>query len=287
MKNLVLVLWLIVFGLMLSANAEKNSVVWTKQEQPIYEKMKTLRSLADDLRATTTRQLAFEIRSLPKTANKLMLATDLASLSTEGDFGHETLQEVTTTLAEALREQPEAAKHGEPSYPYTALAQLELYESMTVQLNDSQYAAAKERLAKEDERRQHAHFTLADLDGHNWDLKSLKGKVVLVNFWATWCPPCRKELPDLEQIYEKYKDQGLVVLAITDEDTTKVKPFIVDHKLTYPILLDQNRKVSDALNIEGIPRSFLYNRDGKLVAQAIDMRTRKQFDAMLATAGMK
>jgi thiol-disulfide isomerase/thioredoxin len=108
-----------------------------------------------------------------------------------------------------------------------------------------------------------------------------------VNFWATWCPPCRKELPDLEQIYEKYKDQGLVVLAITDEQTAKVRPFIVDRKLSYPILLDPNRKVNDALKIEGIPRSFLYNREGKLVAQAIDMRTRKQFDAMLAVAGLK
>jgi peroxiredoxin len=129
--------------------------------------------------------------------------------------------------------------------------------------------------------------TLTDLDGRSWNLRLLKGKIVLVNFWATWCPPCRKELPDLEQIYEKYKDQGLVVLAITDEQTAKVRPFIVDRKLSYPILLDPNRKVNDALKIEGIPRSFLYNREGKLVAQAIDMRTRKQFDAMLAVAGLK
>jgi peroxiredoxin len=287
MKYLVWVLWIIVFGPMLLVDAEKSPIVWSQQEQPIYEKIKTLRSLPDDVRAATTKQLAFDVRALPKTANKLALATDLASLSTEGDFGQQTLQEVTTTLVEALRQQPQAAENGQPAYPYIALAQLERYENVTALLSDPQYAAAKDSLATDDERRQHADFTLTDLDGRSWNLRSLKGKIVLVNFWATWCPPCRKELPDLEQIYEKYKDQGLVVLAITDEQTAKVKPFILDRKLTYPILLDPSRKVNDALNIEGIPRSFVYDRDGKIVAQAIDMRTRKQFDAMLAAAGLK
>jgi hypothetical protein len=126
---------------MLLVNAEKNPIVWSQQEQPIYEKIKTLRSLPDDVRARTTKQLAFDVRALPKTANKLALATDLASLSTEGDFGQETLQEVTTTLAEALRQQPQAAKNGQPAYPYIALAQLERYENVTVQLSDPQYAA--------------------------------------------------------------------------------------------------------------------------------------------------
>jgi peroxiredoxin len=118
-------------------------------------------------------------------------------------------------------------------------------------------------------------------------LKEQHGKVVVLNFWATWCPPCRKEMPDLETLYQQFKDQGLLILAISDEDAGKVKPFIAQQKVTYPILLDPDRKVNDLFQIEGIPKTFVYDRNGKLVAQSIDMRTRRQFLEMLAQAGLK
>jgi peroxiredoxin len=110
---------------------------------------------------------------------------------------------------------------------------------------------------------------------------------VLVNFWATWCPPCRKEMPDLEALYNRFKGDGLVVLAISDEDAAKVRPFIAERQVTYPILLDPGRKVSDLFQVEGIPKTFVYDREGKLVAQSIDMRTRKQFLRMLAETGLR
>jgi peroxiredoxin len=114
----------------------------------------------------------------------------------------------------------------------------------------------------------------------------MKGKVVLVNFWATWCPPCRKEMPDLQALYDKYKDQGFVVLSISDEEVAKVSPFITERNISYPVLLDPGRKVNDAFVVEGIPKSFVYDREGKLVAQSVDMRTRSQFQQMLAAAGL-
>jgi peroxiredoxin len=120
-----------------------------------------------------------------------------------------------------------------------------------------------------------------------WTLKEQRGKVVVLNFWATWCPPCRKEMPDLERLYREFKDQGLVILAISDEDADKVRPFIAQQKVTYPILLDPGRKVNDLFQIEGIPKTFVYDRGGRLVAQSIDMRTRRQFLEMLAQAGLK
>src|SRR6476661_10204093 len=91
----------------------QQKTVWSTQEQPIAEQIKGLRKLDDTVRARTTKDLALEIRQLPVGPNKLQLAGALANLSTEGDFGRDTLQEVTTTLASALREQPPAGKAGQ------------------------------------------------------------------------------------------------------------------------------------------------------------------------------
>src|SRR5437588_1579387 len=258
-----------------------------KTEAAIVEEIRHLRSLPDDVRARTTKQLALEIRRLPKTAHKISLANGLANLSTEGDFGHDTLQEVATTLADALREQPLPMNGAEPAFPYVELATLARYEHVQASVDNPQYAAAMAKLEADDQARQKADFTLSDLQGKSWTLRELRGKVVLVNFWATWCPPCRKEMPDLDTLYQRFKDQGLVILAIDDEDVAKVKPFLIERPVTYPILLDPGRKVNDGFHLDGIPKSFVYDREGKLVAQSIDMRTQKQFLEMLGRAGLR
>jgi peroxiredoxin len=267
--------------------AQEQKVVWSDREKPIADQVGYLRALPDDVRARATKNLAMEIRQLPVTPNKLRLANSLAMLSTEGDFGHDMLQEVATTLAAALREQPLPAEKGQPPRPYIELAQLVRYEHVQATLDDPQFAAAVSKMEADNERRVQADFTLAELGGKTWTLKEQRGKVVVLNFWATWCPPCRKEMPDLEALYQQFKEQGLVILAISDEDADKVKPFIAEQKVTYPILLDPGRKVNDLFQIEGIPKTFVYDRNGKLVAQSIDMRTRRQFLEMLAQAGLK
>jgi peroxiredoxin len=265
----------------------QNKIVWSDQEKPIVEQIRSLRKLDDATRARTTKDLALQIRALPVIPNKLRLAGALASLSTEGDFGRDTLQEVTTTLATALREQPPASKPGEPDSLYVELASLVRYEHMQAASDNPQFSEAMAKLEAADAARQKADFTLADLEGKTWHLGNLRGKVVLVNFWATWCPPCRKEMPDLEALYEKYNDQGFVVLAISDEEAAKVTPFLAERKIGYPVLLDPGRKVHELFQVEGIPKSFVYDREGKLVAQSIDMRTRSQFLEMLAQAGLQ
>jgi peroxiredoxin len=256
------------------------------KEKALAEQIGKLRSRPDDVRARTTKQLALEIRELPASMNKLNLASGLANYSTEGDFGRDTLQEVTTTLAQALREQPPAMNGTDPAYPYVQLAMLVRYEKMKGTSDDPQFAMAMKKLEENDAAIEHADFTLTDLEGKSWTLQSLHGKVVLVNFWATWCPPCRKEMPDLDALYRKFKDKGLVVLAISDEEVVKVKPFLAERNLAFPILLDPGRKINDLFRIDGIPKTFIYDREGTLAAQSIDMRTKKQFLEMLGRAGL-
>jgi peroxiredoxin len=292
----------VTFGLQL-ASAQEKEVVWSADEKPLADQIHGLRGLADDVRAETTKDLALKIRKLPATENKLRLAVGLAGLSTEGDFGHNTLQEVATTLAETLRDRPvpwaepknpdagrKATAAREPAYPYIELATLVRYEHVEVSPdlnNDEQFRAAMARLEADDRKREHPDFTLKDLSGKTWTFAGLRGKVVLVNFWATWCPPCRKEMPDLETLYGRFSSKGLVVLGISDEEAAKVEPFIRERKVSFPVLLDPGRKVNEMFVVEGIPKSFVYDREGKLVAQSIDMRTQKQFLEMLAKAGLE
>jgi hypothetical protein len=124
------------------ALAADDKIVWSDQEKPIVEQLHGLRKLPDDVRAHTTKDLALQIRQLPATPNKLRLAGGLANLSTEGDFGHDTLQEVANTLAAALREQPQPDKNGEPDFLYVELASLVRYENVQVAMNSPQFAAA-------------------------------------------------------------------------------------------------------------------------------------------------
>jgi|SRR6185437_10334539 len=265
-----------------AAVAQKQEIAWSNAEKPIYDQLHDIRKVPDDKRGQVTKDLALKIRALPSSPNKLRLAVGLASRATEGDFGHENLQEVATTLAAAIKEQQPSSQD-----PYLELASLVRYEHVDAFLDSTLYSAAMAKLEADDQSRQQADFTLTDLDGKPWNLKDLKGKVVLLNFWATWCPPCRKEMPDLEMLYRRFGAQGFIILGIDDEEAETVKPFIAQQGITYPVLLDPGRKVNTLFRIEGIPKTFVYDRDGKIVAQSIDMRTGKQFLEMLGSAGLE
>jgi peroxiredoxin len=267
--------------------AQKQETIWSEPERPILQRIRTLRQVPDEKRAAATREIAGLIRQLPASANKVNLASGLASLSTEGDFGRDTLQGVASMLADALREQAASPKGPIEEAPWVEMAQLIRYEHVKVPLDGPLLNTAMARLQAEDQQREKADFTLTDLQGKSWTLKQLHGKVVLVNFWATWCAPCRKEMPDLDTLYKRFQSQGLVILAISDEQDAKVRPFIAEKKVLYPILLDPGSKVNKLFAIDGIPKSLLYDREGKLVAQSIDMRTRGQFLEMLGRAGLK
>jgi peroxiredoxin len=109
-------------------------------------------------------------------------------------------------------------------------------------------------------------FTLHTLDdGGSFTLSELKGQAVLVNLWATWCPPCRVEMPAIEKMYKEYKNQGLVVLAINmtyQDKPESILPFTKEYGLTFPILLDINGVVSNSYKIHSLPSSYFINRAG-------------------------
>jgi thiol-disulfide isomerase/thioredoxin len=102
-----------------------------------------------------------------------------------------------------------------------------------------------------------------NLKGAAPSLASLKGKVVVVEFWATWCPPCRKSIPHLMELHEKHAKNGLVILGLTDEDKATVEPFIEKMKVNY--IIGYGSKTGDEYGVRGIPTAFVVGADGKLV----------------------
>lgn len=106
-------------------------------------------------------------------------------------------------------------------------------------------------------------FTLENLAGIDVSLSDFQGQVVLVNFWATWCAPCRAEIPGFEQLYRTYKDDGFVVLGVNlQESRGQVEPFVDSMDVTYPILLDQGGDVSSEYRTLGLPMSILVTPEG-------------------------
>jgi peroxiredoxin len=248
----------------------------------IQKSMGQIRALATDAeRGKVVIKLAADIRALPAGREKLNLASSLSNLATEGDLGKEALNGVAAALAQALHETEGAASN------YVELAKLIRYEHVTPPSADPALDAAAAVLELRDQVLQETGFTLTALDGKVYNLEALRGHVVLLNFWATWCPPCRKEMPDMQRLYERFEKKGLIVLAVSDEKRETVEGFLAKQSYTFPILLDPDRKTNTAFYVEGIPKSFLFDRQGRLVAQSIDMRTESQFLEMFKSAGLE
>jgi peroxiredoxin len=128
-------------------------------------------------------------------------------------------------------------------------------------------------------------FTLKTLDGGMVTLSDLQGKPVLLNFWASWCPPCRAEMPDLVRVYEVRKADNLVVLAInlTYQDTIPdAQAFVKEFKMPFPVLLDATGSVArDQYGLRGLPMSFFVDRHGVIVRRQIGAMTGPQINVFV------
>ena len=118
-------------------------------------------------------------------------------------------------------------------------------------------------------------FTLPDMDGEMQSLQDFRGRVVMLNFWATWCPPCRREMPSMQRLYEKYRERGLTVVAVNQfEDPDLVFEFTGRLSLepTFPILFDRESRVSEQYGVKGLPTTYLLDKAGRIQFRAIGGR---------------
>lgn len=134
-------------------------------------------------------------------------------------------------------------------------------------LYDSGFGVLKETTAAPD-------FTVQNLDGKTVSLSDYRGKVVLLNLWATWCPPCREEMPSMQTMYDDLKGRGFTILAVAApnpprETREKIENFIADGQYNFPILIDSEYEVNGIYGTGSIPTSWVVNTDGNLVARLV------------------
>ena len=125
------------------------------------------------------------------------------------------------------------------------------------------------------------NYTVKDMNGASVKLADYKGKVILVNFWATWCPPCKAELPALIELYDRYKDQGLVVLGISgDDDAETLRAFASEWKINYPMIVgrDETDLMDSYGPIYGYPISVIVGRDGSVCGKHVGPATKEEFE---------
>lgn len=126
-----------------------------------------------------------------------------------------------------------------------------------------------------------AAFTLKSLNGDEMSLADLRGKVVVMDFWATWCPPCRKELPELEKLHRELSVEGVVFVGVNDEDSGTVKSFVSKNSYAIPVLMDSKRQVHRRYGVRAIPTLFIVDREGTIRQHFIGSRSQEQIRAAI------
>jgi len=117
-------------------------------------------------------------------------------------------------------------------------------------------------------------FSLKDLTGKKVEIKDYKGKIIFLNFWATWCVPCKEEMPSLEVLHERFKGEKFVLLTVSvDYEGLKVvHGFLDKHSYTFPVLLDPNGETLDLFEVKGIPTTFIIDKKGRIIGRALGPR---------------
>ena len=126
-------------------------------------------------------------------------------------------------------------------------------------------------------------FNLKDQYGVTHSLENYKGKVIFLNFWATWCPPCKKEMPDVESIYKEYEEnkKDVVILGVNSEKENEVKKFLKDKGYTFPTVIDENSEVMRKYFIQAFPTSFVIDKEGNVYGYVMGGLTKEQIKQVI------
>lgn len=144
-----------------------------------------------------------------------------------------------------------------------------VFIAIMVLLVSSSCTKGKKQAMKGDEA---PDFTLSDLNGSDVRMSDLRGQVVLIEFWATWCPPCRESIPAMNEIYKRYNEKGLVILGISVDKGQNVaedlRAFVREYSILYPVLID-SKNINNLYGVYSIPTTFLIDKDGKVILKNI------------------
>ena len=143
--------------------------------------------------------------------------------------------------------------------------------------------AGEIKLKKESSRKHAPDFELKDVNGNTVHLADFAGKVILIDFWATWCVPCRSEIPWLNQLSESYRDAGLAVIGVSmdEEGWTVIKPFVEKLRVTYPVVMASKRVAYLYGDVDELPLAFFVDRQQRVAAIHLGQGSRKEFERVL------
>jgi peroxiredoxin len=146
--------------------------------------------------------------------------------------------------------------------------------SLNVQADTKEDLFSKIRITPIKGDKKPPDFSLKDLDGRKVELKQFREKIIFLNFWATWCNPCKGEMPSMEVLHQQFKEKNFILLAISVDygGSKPVKEFINKHHYTFPVLIDPKCKTLELFQVKGIPTTFLIDKKGRMVGKAVGPR---------------